>query len=331
VPLLEIEDLTIDFQSLDGTVRALYGVDLTVNEGEMVGLVGESGCGKSQTCLAVPGLVHPSGTVRASRILFDGDDLLKYTDRQMRGLRGNEISMIFQEPMTSLNPCLSIGEQLSEPLLLHQGLSWAEARERVIDMLGRVGISDAAQRVREYPHQLSGGMRQRAMIAMALICEPRLLLADEPTTALDVTVQAQILDLMLRLRDETGAAVLLVTHNLGVVAQTCDRVCVMYAGRIVESGTAARIFENPEHPYTRGLMQSVPRLRPPAGAPQKLEAIPGVVPSIAAMPSGCPFHPRCRYAEPLCAETMPAPVELEDGHEALCHFAGQLDAKGVTA
>ncbi|MBP8953367.1 MAG: ABC transporter ATP-binding protein [Armatimonadetes bacterium] len=325
--LLEIEDLTIDFRSLDGTVRALYGVNLSVEPGEVRGLVGESGCGKSQTCLAIPRLVHPSGTVRAKSIRFDGDELTSWSERRMRSLRGNKISMIFQEPMTSLNPCLTVGEQLSEPLVLHRNSTWGEARERAVEMLSRVGISDAAQRYHEYPHQLSGGMRQRAMIAMALICEPRLLLADEPTTALDVTVQAQILELMKRLRDETGAAILLVTHNLGVVAQICDRVSVMYAGRIAEEGTAREIFAQPDHPYTRGLMHSVPRLRPPEGTPEKLEPIPGSVPNISAMPSGCPFHPRCKYAEDICASLLPDFVETGPGHRALCHFAGQLDEK----
>lgn len=331
MPLLDIRNLTIDFRTLEGTLRAVYGVDLTVNEGEVVGLVGESGCGKSQTCLSIARLVHPSGVIRADHIVFEGTDLMKVAERGMRSLRGNKISMIFQEPMTSLNPCLTVGEQLSEPLVLHRGMSWQQAEGKVVDTLGRVGVSDASQRYREYPHQLSGGMRQRAMIAMALVCEPRLLLADEPTTALDVTVQAQILRLMLRLRDETGTAIILVTHNLGVVAQACDRVFVMYAGRIVESGTTAHVFANPEHPYTRGLMHSVPRLRPPAGAPARLESIPGTVPSIAAMPTGCPFHPRCRYAQDVCAQTLPNSVELQDGHHSLCHFAGRLDSVEVGA
>ena len=323
--LLNIEGLTIDFRGLDGVVRALYGVELAVEDGEIVGLVGESGCGKSQTCLAIPRLIHASGTVHADRIEFENEDLQAYSERKMRRLRGNKISMVFQEPMTSLNPCLTIGEQLSEPLVLHRGLSWGQARDEVAQMLGRVGIPDPAQRCREFPHQLSGGMRQRAMIAMALVCEPRLLIADEPTTALDVTVQAQILSLMVRLRDETGAAILLVTHNLGVIAQTCDRVSVMYAGRIVESGTTERIFARPEHPYTRGLMHSVPRLRPPSGAGNRLEAIPGSVPSIAAMPPGCPFHPRCKFADSICAEQLPEYCELGGGHRALCHFAGRLE------
>ncbi len=331
MPLLQIRNLTIDFRTLEGTLRAVYGVDLSVSEGEVVGLVGESGCGKSQTCLSIPRLIHPSGIIHADEIAFEGRDLTKLGERAMRSLRGNKITMIFQEPMTSLNPCLTVGEQLAEPLVLHRGMDWHAAEDRVVETLGRVGISDARQRYREYPHQLSGGMRQRAMIAMALVCEPRLLLADEPTTALDVTVQAQILRLMLRLRDETGTAIILVTHNLGVVAQSCDRVSVMYAGRIVESGTTAHVFGSPEHPYTRGLMRSVPRLKPPAGAPARLESIPGSVPSIAAMPGGCPFHPRCRYAREICAQALPSLVELEDGHSSLCHFAGKLDSLGVTA
>ena len=326
--LLEIHNLTVDFRTLDGVVRAVHGVDLTVDEGEVVGLVGESGCGKSQTCLSVPRLVHASGTIEADAIRMDGEDLQHARERRMRELRGDKMNMIFQEPMTSLNPCLSVGEQVAEPLVLHRDMTWKSATARAAEMLGHVGISDPEQRCREYPHELSGGMRQRAMIAMALICQPTLLIADEPTTALDVTVQAQILDLMLRLRDETGTAILLVTHNLGVVAQACDRVSVMYAGRIVEMGSVERIFASPEHPYTRGLMNSVPRVRPPDGEHGRLQPIHGTVPSLHDMPSGCPFHPRCDYAEAICAREIPELDVMEPGHAARCHFAGRLEARG---
>ena len=322
--LLEIEDLTIDFRTLAGPARAVHGVDLCVDEGQIVGLVGESGCGKTQTCLAVTRLVHPTGTIRARRLDFDGRDLLRLSEREMRRVRGNGISMVFQEPMTSLNPCITIGEQLAEPLVLHRGHTWRQAVARAAEQLRRVGIPDSEQRCREYPHQLSGGMRQRVMIAMALICEPRLLIADEPTTALDVTVQAQILNLMRRLRDETHAAVLLVTHNLGVVAQTCDTVSVMYAGRIAEAGTCAQVFGRPEHPYTRGLMRCVPRVHHSSASAARLASIPGTVPTIHDAVPGCPFHPRCAYAQPLCAQELPPHVETEPGHRAACHFAGEL-------
>jgi oligopeptide/dipeptide ABC transporter ATP-binding protein len=247
----------------------------------------------------------------------------------MRGIRGNKVSMIFQEPMTSLNPCVTIGEQLSEPLVLHRGLTWHGARDRAIEALGRVGIPDPSRRVREYPHQLSGGMRQRAMIAMALVCEPRLLIADEPTTALDVTVQAQILTLLKRLRDETRAAVLLVTHNLGVVAQVCDRVTVMYAGRMIESAPVQPLFAQPAHPYTKGLMRSVPRLRIVGGGAQRLAAIPGSVPNLWEVPSGCPFHPRCRFAAAICEREFPATTEPLPGHTVACYFAARVLEEGA--
>jgi len=328
-PLLDVSGLTVDFRTLAGPVRAVHGVDLAVMPGEVVGLVGESGCGKTQTCLSISRLIHPSGRIGGRHILFEGTDLLQLGEREMRRLRGARISMVFQEPMSSLNPCLSIGEQLSEPLVLHQGMDWRQAGRHAAEMLGRVGIPEAKQRCREYPHQLSGGMRQRAMIAMALICRPKLLLADEPTTALDVTVQAQILALMLELREQTGAAVLLVTHNLGVVAQSCDRIYVMYAGQVVEEGTTAAIFGRPEHPYTRGLMRSVPRLRPPAGSPDRLESIPGTVPRLDTPLPGCRFHPRCAYAEPRCSSEPPEVRAVEPGHLSRCHFAGQLDHGGA--
>ncbi len=329
MPLLEMKGLTIDFRTLDGVLRAVHGAELTVEPGEIVGLVGESGCGKSQTCLSIPRLIHPSGRVRADLLRLDGVDLTALSEREMRRIRGDKVSMIFQEPMTSLNPCITIGEQLSEPLVLHRGQSWAQARGRVIEVLGQVGIPDPARRVREFPHQLSGGMRQRAMIAMALVCEPRLLIADEPTTALDVTVQAQILTLMRRLRDETRAAVLLVTHNLGVVAQVCDRVTVMYAGRMVESAPVRPLFARPGHPYTRGLMRSVPRLRVASGEVQRLEAIPGTVPGLWEVPPGCPFHPRCGYAEEICRREFPSVREVAHGHTVACHFSDRVREEGA--
>jgi oligopeptide/dipeptide ABC transporter ATP-binding protein len=328
VSLLEIEKLTVDFRTLSGTAPAVRGVDLRVEAGETVGLVGESGCGKSQTCLAIPRLIHPSGTIRAQRMHFEGEDLLAGGERGARRLRGSKIGVVFQEPMSSLNPCMAIGEQLAEPLVLHRGLAWRAAYLRVGEMLAHVGIPEPERRLREYPHQLSGGMRQRAMIAMAMICQPRLLIADEPTTALDVTVQAQILALIRRLRDATGAAVLLVTHNFGVIAQSCDRVSVMYAGVILESGSTEQLLSRPTHSYTRALLQAVPRLRDPLGSGRPLRAVPGAVPSIWEMPDGCAFHPRCESAQQICADELPEMVTVEPGHEVRCHRASPTEGEG---
>src|SRR5947209_13487311 len=300
-PLIEIQDLRTQFVTDDGLVTAVDGVSFTIPRGKTLGLVGESGCGKSVTGLSLLQLVPPPGRVAGGRILYYREaggeplDLAALSPRSdaMRAIRGNEIAMIFQEPMTSLNPVYTIGDQIGEAVMLHQGVKRKEARERAIAMLDRVGIASPRQRVDEYPHQLSGGMRQRAMIAMALSCRPALLIADEPTTALDVTIQAQILDLLRELQEgeESGMAILLISHDLGVIAELADEVVVMYAGRVVERGPVDALFYEPLHPYTRGLLRSIPVL----GSPKKerLTSIPGIVPSLLALPSGCPFRPRC--------------------------------------
>ncbi|RMH22283.1 MAG: ABC transporter ATP-binding protein [Gemmatimonadetes bacterium] len=309
--LLEIRDLRAYFHTDQGVARAVDGVSFDVREGETLGLVGESGCGKTVTSLSVMGLLpQPPGRIEAgSSIRFAGEELVGAGERRLRSLRGNEIAMIFQEPMTSLNPVYPVGDQIAEALRLHRGMTRAEARARTVELLAEVGIPEPARRYDEYPHQLSGGMRQRVMIAMALSCEPRLLIADEPTTALDVTIQAQILDLLAGLRRAHGMSMLLITHDLGVVAEVCDRVVVMYAGQVVESGTVEEVFYDPRHPYTRGLLQSVPDVAA-AGGERRLNPIPGLVPSPTAWPDGCRFHDRCGVAEPRCAGTPPPLFEL---------------------
>ncbi len=304
-------------------MRAVEGLSFEVAPGETVAIVGESGCGKSVTAMSILRLVpEPPGRIRG-RILFEGRDLLALPEREMRRLRGNRIGMIFQEPMTSLNPVLTVGHQIGEMLRLHQGLGRRAAEARAVEMLTLVGIAEPGRRVREYPHQLSGGMRQRVMIAMALACSPRLLIADEPTTALDVTVQAQILDLMRDLQRRLGSAIVLITHDLGVVAETAERVIVMYAGRKVEEAPVGMIFADPQHPYTRGLLGAVPRLGSSlAGTGHgKLAEIPGQVPSLRQRIEGCPFAGRCVSATDLCRRIAPACEEKSPGHFAACHYA----------
>ncbi|PZN06662.1 MAG: dipeptide ABC transporter ATP-binding protein DppD, partial [Bacillota bacterium] len=296
--------------------------------GETLAVVGESGCGKSVTALSIMRLIpSPPGRIEAGEILFEGRDLLRLPEEEMRHIRGNEISMIFQEPMTSLNPVFTVGDQIAEVFMLHRGMGRREALEQAVEMLRHVGIPAPERRVREYPHQMSGGMRQRVMIAMALACHPKLLIADEPTTALDVTIQAQILDLMRRLKEELGMAILLITHDLGVVAEMAERVVVMYAGRVVEEGDVYSVFRNPVHPYTEGLLRSIPRLDEDR---ERLPAIEGTVPSPGQMPRGCPFHPRCPYATDTCREVEPRLEQLGEGRYAACHLAAErLAGEGV--
>ncbi|MFA6110358.1 MAG: ABC transporter ATP-binding protein [Candidatus Latescibacterota bacterium] len=319
-PLLEVRDLRTWFHTEEGVGRAVDGISFAVDRGETLGLVGESGCGKSVCALSVMRLVQqPPGRIESGQVLLDGRNLLVLTEDEMCSVRGNEIAMVFQEPMTSLNPVLTCGYQIAEAVLLHQRVTGREARQRAVEMLRRVGIPAPEQRVDEYPHQLSGGMRQRVMIAMALSCHPDLLIADEPTTALDVTIQAQILDLLQHLQDELGMAMLLITHDLGVVAETADRVAVMYAGRIVEQADTDGLFARPRHPYTQGLLHSVPRLDQQR---ERLEIIPGTVPDAREFPSGCRFAPRCPLAEDRCRRQEPVLESRGEAHQVACWKAG---------
>ena len=330
-PLLEVEGLKTWFYTRDGVVRAVDGVSFDVHPGETVAMVGESGCGKSVTSLSILRLIaSPPGRTIAGRITFEGRDLLALPEEEMRKVRGNEISMIFQEPMTSLNPVLTIGRQIAETLTVHRGLSRGEAMARTVEMLRLVNIPEPETRTDQYPHQLSGGMRQRVMIAMALACNPKLLIADEPTTALDVTIQAQILDLMRALKARTGAAILLITHDLGVVAEMAQRVFVMYAGRKVEEAPVADLFARPRHPYTRGLLASIPRLGA-AVARKRLAEIPGVVPSLREAIPGCVFAPRCAYATERCRREYPPLERKADGHFVACWEADRIPAGMVAA
>jgi oligopeptide transport system ATP-binding protein len=319
-PLLRIEDLRVWFGTRTGDIRAVDGVDLEVRPGEVLGLVGESGSGKSVTARSIMRLVPmPPGKLVSGRILFHGEDLTTLPERAMEELRGGRIAMIFQDPMTFLNPLYTAGDQVSEAIRLHQGLGRAAARDEVIRLFRRVGIPSPELRYDAYPHQLSGGLRQRVMIAMALSSRPELLIADEPTTALDVTIQAQILALLRELQAEYGLSILLITHDLGVVAEMCDRVAVMYAGRIVEQAPIETLFDDPEHPYTIGLMNAVPRPDLPDIAPRPIHGSP---PDMARPPAGCPFHPRCPFREPVCSERVPAMRHLAPDHASACHFAG---------
>jgi peptide/nickel transport system ATP-binding protein len=321
--LLEVENLQTHFATPDGVVRAVEGMSFHVDAGETLGIVGESGCGKSVTAMSILRLIQePPGKI-AGAIRFEGRDLLERSEQEMRDIRGNAISMIFQEPMTSLNPVLTVGRQIGETLQLHQGLSQRDAEKRAIEMLVLVGIPAPQRRVKEYPHQLSGGMRQRVMIAMALACNPQLLIADEPTTALDVTIQAQILDLMRDLKQRLGSAIMLITHDLGVVAEMCQRVVVMYAGRKVEEGPVEEIFARPLHPYTRGLLGSVPKLGSSLveGGRGKLAEIAGLVPSLRQKIVGCAFAGRCPMATELCSRVAPAIEDKAPGHPVACHYA----------
>ena len=311
--LLEVKDLTTHFFTQDGVVKAVDGISYNVHEGEVVGIVGESGCGKSVGAMSVMKLIpSPPGRIVNGSVTFEGQDLVNMPEPEMRQIRGNRIAMVFQEPMTSLNPVLTIGRQLTETLELHQGLTGEVALNRAAELLDRVGIPEAEQRLKDYPHQFSGGMRQRVMIAIALSCDPKLIIADEPTTALDVTIQAQILELMQGLAKEFGTALIIITHNLGVVARYADRVIVMYAGKIIEESTAEEIFHNPMHAYTRGLLASVPRLD--ATEHTKLQTIEGLPPDLVAPPPGCGFQPRCTNKKCKCSETPPEIIEAKKGH-----------------
>jgi oligopeptide/dipeptide ABC transporter ATP-binding protein len=301
--LLEVTNLKTHFQTREGLVRAVDGVSFCLGRGELLGLVGESGCGKSITALSIMRLITPPGKIVNGEILFDGRDLLKFSNAEMRSVRGNDIAMIFQDPMTSLNPVFTVGEQIAEALRLHRHLSHKDAREAAVAAMSEVSIPDPELRAKDYPHQLSGGMRQRVMIAMALACDPKLLIADEPTTALDVTIQAQILELLDHLRKTRELAVLLITHDLGVVAEVADRVAVMYTGKIVEESPVDELFARPKHPYTEGLLRSVPKLtKKDVVQPERLQTIEGMVPRPNALPPGCHFEPRCPYAMPRCRE-----------------------------
>jgi peptide/nickel transport system ATP-binding protein len=318
-PILTVDALRTHFFTQEGVTRAVDGLSFSVAPGETLGIVGESGCGKSVTALSVLRLL-PAGLGRTvgGRIIFDGRNLLELDEATMRGIRGNRIAMVFQEPMTSLNPVLTVGEQIAEAVMIHQGKSRAEAWGRAEEMLTLVRIPDAGRRVRDYPHQFSGGMRQRVMIAMALSCHPQLLIADEPTTALDVTIQAQILQLMLELKGRIGAAILLITHDLGVVAETCQRVIVMYAGRKVEEAAVLDLFDNPLHPYTRGLMASIPRHRRGVAPSRRLQEIPGMVPNLRDAIVGCAFAPRCPLATARCGAEAPPLRTGAGGHAVSC-------------
>ena len=316
--LLKVENLKTYFHTSEGTARAVDGVNYQVQRGTTLGMVGESGCGKSVSALSILRLIpSPPGKIEQGRILFEGENLLDYSERRMRKIRGNRISMIFQEPMTSLNPVFTVGSQIAEVYRVHRDMSRREAFDASVEMLKKVRIPNPENRAREYPHQMSGGMRQRVMIAMALACNPALLIADEPTTALDVTVQAQILRLMEKVTREGGKSLLLITHDLGIVAEVADRLGVMYAGVIVETGGVRELFSDPRHPYTIGLLSSLP-----VAGRRAFQAIPGVVPDLSSMPPGCRFHPRCPRAQPLCAEREPA-LTSAGGRGERCHFPGR--------
>lgn len=320
--LLEVTDLQTHFFTRDGVVKAVDGVSFTLDKGETLGVVGESGSGKSVTAMSIMRLIpDPPGKVVGGDIVFKGESVLAMSASQVRSLRGNRIAMIFQDPMTSLNPVYRVGEQIGESVRLHKGASKQEAFERAVELLDLVGIPHPRERARDYPHQFSGGMRQRAMIAMALACDPDILIADEPTTALDVTIQAQILDLMNELQDRTGTAIIMITHDLGIVADMADKVLVMYAGRPVEYGSAADVFYHPQHPYTWGLLDSLPRHD--VAEKDELNPIQGQPPSLIRVPKGCSFNPRCPYACMICAEQEPVLTEAGDGHMSACHFTGK--------
>ncbi|MBM3327971.1 MAG: ABC transporter ATP-binding protein [Calditrichaeota bacterium] len=330
--LLSVRDLRVEFHSDDGVARAVDGVSFDVKAGQTLGLVGESGCGKTVSCLAILRLIQqPPGRIAGGVALFSGRDLLQLSEDEMRSVRGNDIAMVFQEPMTSLNPVFTCGDQVAEAVMLHQGVNRSEARRAALEAFKLVGLTDPERRLDEYPHQLSGGLRQRVMIAMALACRPRLLICDEPTTALDVTIQAQILVLLRRLQRELGMAIIMITHNLGVVAELADNVAVMYAGRIVETGSVSDVFLRPRHPYTIGLQQAVPRL---GLRRETLYQIEGVVPNPLNLPSGCRFHPRCPLADDRCRAEEPELLSLPQvsaGSRAACWKAGQFDPAALYA
>jgi len=318
-PLLEVRDLRTQFRTDDGWVRAVDGVTLSIARAETLGVVGESGCGKSVTAMTVLKLIPmPPGRIASGEILWQGRDLVPLSQDEMRRIRAKEIGIVFQEPMTSLNPVYTVGYQISETLRLHEGLSKRAAMDRAAEMLRLVNIPQPQRRVHDYPHQFSGGMRQRVMIAMALACNPKLLIADEPTTALDVTIQAQILDLLAEMKDRLGMAVMLITHAMGVVAESTQRVVVMYAGKVVEEAPVAELFADPRHPYTQGLIRSIPRIDLDAGRKARLEAIPGTVPSLLSPPAGCRFAARCRFATEACLAAEPPLREIAPGHKVAC-------------
>jgi peptide/nickel transport system ATP-binding protein len=326
-PLLDVDDLSVEFDTRRGVAHVLQSVGFSLRRGETLGLVGESGCGKSMTALAIMRLIPtPPGRITSGRVTLEGYDLMTLPDAAMREIRGNRVSMIFQEPMTSLNPVFTVGEQIAEAVRLHQRLERRAAHERAVQMLEAVGIPAARRRVDEYPHQFSGGMRQRVMIAMALACDPALLIADEPTTALDVTVQAQIFDLISDLRERTGTAVILITHDMGAIAEMTDRVAVMYAGRVIEEGSVAEVLEHPLHPYTQGLIACAPGRRTVAHG-GILEEIPGTVPSLLERRAGCVFADRCRHVLPVCRTSLPAETRLDGGRRrVLCWLHATQDA-----
>ncbi len=313
--LLNIKDLTIHFQTEEGDVRAVNGISLSVEPGKTLGLVGETGAGKTTTALGILRLVPEPGKILGGSIEYKGKDILRMSEKEVQDLRGNEISMIFQDPMTALNPVMTVGDQIAEVILRHQDCTKVEAERRMMDMLDRVGIS--ADRAGDYPHQFSGGMKQRIIIAIALACNPKLLLADEPTTALDVTIQAQVMRMINDLKRQFGTSMLLITHDLGIVAESCDEVAIMYAGQIVEYGSLEDIFDRTAHPYTKGLFGSIPRLDQET---ERLQPIQGLMPDPISLPEGCPFHPRCPYATELCAEADPAAVEVNPGHLVRCLY-----------
>jgi len=319
VAMLEIKGLKTHFKTDDGWLHAVDGVDMTLDAGETLCVVGESGCGKSVTAKTVMKLIDmPPGKIVAGQVLWQGRDLVPLSPQEMQGIRAKEIAIIFQEPMTSLNPVFTVGEQIAESLRLHEGLSHKDAMDRAVEMLRLVRIPTPERRVKDYPHQFSGGMRQRVMIAIALACKPKLLIADEPTTALDVTIQAQILDLMAELKSTMGMAVMLITHAMGVVAEVAQRVVVMYAGKVVEEATVEELFANPRHPYTQGLIRSIPRIDLAATHKTRLEAIPGTVPKLIEPAEGCRFAGRCRHATPACTATTPPLREIAPGHKVAC-------------
>jgi peptide/nickel transport system ATP-binding protein len=318
-PLLKINNLQTAFQTDQGEVVSIDDVSFQLHSGETIGIVGESGCGKSVTSLSIMRLLGARGKIRKGEILLEGKDLTQLDEKEMRSIRGNVVSMIFQEPMTSLNPVFTIGNQLTEAIKLHMKLGRKEARAYAIEMLKKVGIPRAEAIIDEYPHALSGGMRQRVMIAMAIACKPKLLIADEPTTALDVTIQAQILELMKKLRKESDTAIMLITHDLGVIAEMADKVIVMYAGQVIEEADVFTLFDDPQHPYTKGLINSIPHLD--ADANERLASIPGMVPSLKQMPAGCRFHARCSYATERCREEAPPLRKVEEDHWARCWLA----------
>lgn len=317
--ILSVQDLKLWLDIDFGAVQILNGISFDIFKGETLGIVGESGCGKSMTSFSVMRLLETPPARYEGQIIFRGENVLKKNDKQMQKLRGSKMSMIFQEPMTSLNPLFTLGNQMSEPFMQHQGLSKKEAREKSIEMLRMVRVAEPEQRIDEYPHQLSGGMRQRVMIAMALACRPELLIADEPTTALDVTIQAQVLDLMCDLQNELGTAIAFITHDLGVIREMCDRVVVLYCGEVMEIAMVDELFRNPKHPYTEGLLETLPRF----GQTGKLPTIPGMVPPSGQFPSGCVFAPRCKYADRRCMAEKPESCDVGDGHAVRCFRCGQ--------